>query len=240
MIQASASLPRMIQRGVDETLTLELYEDDGRTEVTPTAVEVAVYAGSTLVATLTGTAGVQSTAALQGSATTGFVLSEEWLEVWSVTVAGVVHQVRRDAYLVRHKLYPTVTVRDLLDRHPDLEDITSDLQPFLRAAWLDLQRELIQRGNRPQLILSGGALFDPLRLRALHLIYDDADQAVGDERYARLASRYRDAYERALAKTTFRYDSDEDGTLEEGDDKAARSSTLWGNMPPRSVYGGAW
>lgn len=237
MISSDASLPRMIQRGVTTTLTLRILEDNGLTEVTPTSVEVALYAGSVLVDTLTGSAsdGVCS-ASLPGATTSAMALSEEWLEVWSVTVSGVVHQVRREASLVRHVLYPVLSVSDLTDRHPDIADVVGgDLQPFIRAAWSDLQRELIRRGNRPQLILSAGVLFDPHLARTLQLVYTDADQSIGDDRYTRLASRYRDAYERALSSTAFRYDSDEDGTLEEGDGRPATSAVLWGNMPPRST-----
>ena len=113
-----------------------------------------------------------------------------------------------------------------------------DLQPYLRASWQDLQRELIRKGRRPQLVLSAHALFDAHLARALELAFTDAEQSIGDTRYTQLASRYRDAYARAFGAIRLRYDADEDGTAEEGDSLPAISSVLFGNLPPQSWRGG--
>lgn len=229
----SFPLPRMIERGVTTTLTLELYDDDGVTPLTPSSGgTVDVYAGSTLI--LDGgtvTAGTTSTATLLGSATSGQTLADTWLEQWSVTVGGVAHVVRRSAYLVRHVLYPVVRVRDLLDRHSDL-DGQGDLQHLLDAAWNDIQRELIRKGNRPQLIVDSWALFDMHVARTLQMAFRDAHQRIGDGRYLELSAAYAADYARAWDTTEFRYDFDEDGTLSETERKPAEVSVIWTGRPP--------
>lgn len=223
----------MIQRGTDQVLTLELYAENGVTELVPTAAAVKVYAANTLVADLTATPGVISTATLPGATTDGLDLADDWLEVWTVTVDGETHTLQRSASLVRRVLHPTVTVTDLQARAPQISKVYGpDLGTLLRTSWEYIQRDLMQRGNRPQLILEPSALHEPHLSKALHIAYETVIQRVGSK-YEQQAARYRDLYERQMGALSYRYDSDLDGASTEGD-KAATPSFLLTNLHSHS------
>ena len=210
------SLPRMIQRGVAETLTADVYDNAG-TQQTATAATLSLYAGSRLILDgVTATAGAPSSYTMVTADTSSESLSDTWLEVWSLTAGGVVYTFRRDAMLVRHLLYPVITDTDLVALHSDIAELRdsdqSDYGTQRLAAWERIQRKLIARGRRPWLVMASWALKDVHTWETLELVFTDLASSVGDGRYLALADRYR-----ALADSwwnsegNFRYDEDEDG-----------------------------
>lgn len=227
----------MIERGSDTTITLFLLDDDGETGLTPDAGAVVdIYAGSTLqFENVTVTEGDPSTAFIDGNDTADLELSDLWQERWVVDIAGERKRVTQTAYLVRTAIYPVVSVEALTDRHSDLDDLGS-LEGHLRAAWQDLNRDLIRRGNRPQLVMDSWALFDLHLARALTHAFRDAHQAIGDGRYLDLANTYDADYRRLWSETEFRYDFDESGTLSESERKPAQPALIWTGRPPRDRW----
>lgn len=219
MLIAAARVPDEIQRGVDTTLTLVITEDTTGATVTPTSGTVDVYAGSQQIITGAAvSAGASSTYTVAAASTDGRSLSSDYLVVWSMVVSGVTHQFQRAAYLVRRPYRHVVVQSDLTELHPDLASretaATVDLDAYIRAADVMVRRELIKRGNRPDLVLDPWALADAHRYKALELIYRDDAHAVGDGRHAELAAHYAEAWDREWSTVVLTYDHDEDGTVD--------------------------
>lgn len=212
-------LPRMIERGVTQTLDADVYTAAGAQQ-TPSAAALTLYQGAkVLLDGVTATAGAPTTYSLADSVTDGLSLSDQWLEVWSLTIGGTVYQLRRAAYLVRHVLYPVITDTDLTDLHSDLADLRDPDQSSYEAqrtrAWVDIQAYLIGRGRRPELVLDSWALRNWHTYQTLALIFRDFALSTGiapDRRYRELADHYAAAAKEARESLVFRYDADEDGT----------------------------
>ena len=231
------ALPRSIERGVANTLTADVYSAAGAQQ-TASAGTLTLYAGSKLIldAVAVTSAGAPTSHTLAAGSTTDETLSDTWLEVWSLTIGGTVYAFRRDAYLVRHVLYPTITDTDLIELHSDLAALRdadqSSYETQRGAAWTRVQHRLIAAGRRPELVLSSWALREYHRALALEVIFADFASSTGDGRYRELAEHYRDAAEVEWGRLPLRYDADEGGTEDTGDRAASRPITFlsqpWG------------
>ena len=220
-------LPRMIVRGVAQTLDADIYTDAG-VQITPTAATLSLYAGGkTLLDGVSATAAAPSTYALLAATTAGEGYSTEYLEVWTLTVAGSPVTVQRPAYLVRRELHPAITDTDLLSYHTDLADLrdpdSTTFETQRDEAWVWINRRLIERGRRPQLIIDAWALRDVHVYKSLGIIFRDAALALGDGRYQELAEYYRTLADETLAGLSLQYDEDEDGFVDDGDQLPAHS-----------------
>lgn len=234
-------LPRMIQRGVPTTLTLAVYADDGTTAQTATSGTVSVYAGSkAIVAGAAVTVGPPASYTLAGAATADESLSEQWLEVWSLTIGGTAYTFQRPAYLVRRVLYPTLIDSDLVEYHSDLLSLLdpddTNLQRYRDNAWHALQTQLIRQGRRPQLVMDAWQLRSLHAYRTLELFYRDAASSVGEGRYIELAREYGELAAEEWAALSFRYDADEDGYVSDQlDQTAAGSGVLYLSAPKATI-----
>ncbi len=231
MLIAPHSYPREIQRGVTETLSLSVVDDSDGTAETPSAGTVSVYAGSTAVVDGAAvTAADPSTYSLTGATTLALALASDWLEVWSLTIAGTVHTFRRPAYLVRYPYRHVVQQSDLTELHEDLAARetagTVDLDGYIQAADTIVRRDLIKRGNRPSLVIDAWALADAHRYKALELLFRDDALSVGDGRYSQLEDYYAGKYRDEWETVVLTYDADEDGTIDEGERRSARSVVM--------------
>ena len=225
----------MIERGVDAALTADVYDAAG-VQQTPTAATVAIYAGSKLIVDATAVHAAPSTYTLLAALTADESLSDEWQERWSLTIGGTVYTFRRDAYLVRHILYPVITDTDLTELHSDLADLRdadqSTFEVQRTAAWGRIERKLIALGSRPQLVLNAWVLKDVHVWTTLAILFADFASSVGGGRYLELADHYRgrvaDWWE---SDAVFRYDADEDGYEEENDQRPG-SPIVYLSRPP--------
>jgi len=221
------ALPRAIERGVANTLTADVYDAAG-VQQTASAGTLTLYAGSKLI--LDGVAvtspGAPTSHTLAAGLTTNEALSDSWLEMWTLTIGGTAYTFRRDAYLVRHVLYPTITDTDLLELHSDLAALRdadqSSYETQREAAWARVQHRLIVAGRRPELVLSSWALRELHRALTLEIIFADFASSTGDGRYRELAEHYRAAADVEFGRLPLRYDSDEGGTEDANDRAAAR------------------
>lgn len=212
-------LPRFIERAKDtQTLTADIYSDAG-VQQTPSAVALTLYAGSRVVLDeVAAVAAAPSTyALLAASVPTTEALSDRWLELWTATIAGVDYTFRREAFLVRDVLHPVITDEALtIGRHRELSALLGAGETYAGAraeAWILVNRELLNRGSRPHLIMGSSALREVHVLQTLVLIFTDFESSVGDGRYATLADDYRSQLVEAWSKVTVTYDEDEDGTI---------------------------
>ena len=231
------ALPRAIERGVANTLTADVYDEAGAQQ-TATAGTLTLYAGSKLIldGVAVTSAGAPTSHTLAAGSTADEGLSDSWLEVWALTIGGTVYTFRRDAYLVRHVLYPTITDTDLIELHSDLAALRdsdqSSYQVQREAAWTRVQHRLIAAGRRPELVLSSWALREYHRALTLEILFTDFASSTGDGRYRDLAEHYRDAAEVEWSRLPLRYDADEGGTEDTGDRATAQPVTFlsqpWG------------
>ena len=253
---ARHKLPYFIQRGIDNTLSLDVYDLAG-TQQTPSAVTIQVLRGATdVVASGTSaTVAAPSTYTLT-SATIGTdtAFADDWLVKWTPTLDGTAIPLAPvPAYLCRTIYRPVITDTDLTDIHSELADIIEALddtsyQKQREHANVVVQTNLIAQGRRPHLI------FDAWQVRlchiylTLHLIYNDFYSTIGDSKYARLRDYYWNPNDNSglYAKTwetlEFRYDGNESGTMDANERGSVNShpilSITAGNGPGRYSFSG--
>jgi len=240
------ALPRMVIRGEAATLSLNVFVDDASTKDTLSAATLTLKQGSTVIIdaqTATVGGSVSASYNLLAADTSSLSLSDTLLELWTVTTSGGdTVTIRRTGHLVRHQLFPLVKDSDLLARHNQLNDIRpsglSTWLDYIKTAWEMLNRDLIKKGKRPELVLDSYALFDCHVFKSLELIFRDMTTFVGDGRYHDLWETYRDAYKEEWETLTFHYDGDVDGAVDQ--DKISATPTLWLSAPagwyPSAVY----
>lgn len=228
-------LPRFIVRGEANSLDMDVYSAAGAQQ-TASSGTITVYASSrTIVDAAAVTAGAPSTYTLAAaSVPTTESLSDRWLEVWDLDIGTFT----RPAYLVRRQLFPTLQDSDLTDLHSDLADLRdpdqSTFEAQREAAWVKLNRGLIKRGRRPELVIDSWALTDLHRALTLEIIFQDfaGSATVGAAgRYQQLADHYREEAAREWDTIVFRYDADEDGTADDAN-KLAGTPIVFLNRPP--------
>lgn len=214
------ALPTIAQRNIDSEVTVEVWDSDTDSVLVPTAATLTLYDGSELVlSAVVATPGAVTSYTWPAAATTARSLSEHLLFSWSLTIAGIVYEVTCPGYLVRHKLLPVITDRDLQNLHTELQDFRDPDSPSFadqrNEAWINLQKRLLQKGRFPHLVL------DPWALRSIHIyetfriIFRDAAQSIGDDRYQTLVEEYEKMAESEWGKINFRYDGDEDGYVDD-------------------------
>lgn len=222
MMVARQSLPRFVEIGVAQTLTLDVYPEDSATLSTASAGTLTLKQGNTtLLDAVVATVGGSSTAsyALQTSTTTGLDPSDDLLEIWTLTIAGEVQTFQRGGYLVRRAWHPTITDADLIDYHSDLTALRpsslATYEPYRRRAGTWVQIELMNKGRRPWLIFDAWALTVPHTYKTLALIFADFASAVGDGRYKELAAHYEGQANEAMKSVMFRYDLAQTGDVDD-------------------------
>jgi len=222
------ALPRFLRRGVDESLTLDVYDSAG-VQQTATVGTLSVFAGSRTVLdeVAVATLGPPAAYALAAAVTATEGLSDRWLEVWSLTIGGSVEVFQRPAYLVRRLLTPVIDDRDLSELHSDLAELRDPSQQSYagqrHSAWIRLNKWLIQQGNRPALIFDSWGLRDVHIYLSLEIIFRDFATSVGDGRYSKLSDHYRQIARDEFDRLQLAYDFDEDGTNDSDAEK--RSAT---------------
>lgn len=214
------SLPTIAQRAMDNTLSISVYDGDTDSVLIPTSGTLTLFDGSEKVLdAVVITPAASSTFIWLAAATTSRNLSEDLQLIWTVVIDAVSYDVQQPGYLVRRKLYPVITDTDLKSYHTELSDLRDpDDSSFARQreeAWVNVQKHLLQKGRYPHLVL------DPWSLRQIHiyetfrLIFRDAAQSVGDDRYQVLAEEYERLASLEWGRVNFRYDADEDGYIDD-------------------------
>lgn len=219
--------PEDLEKGRNNPITCPV-ERGGRI-ITPSAATVTIYnsAGTEVVST----ASASATGGIMGYTVTSTVLAdylvgEGWSVEWAVTVDDVVHTFRRTCSLVRRRLYPVITERDLYRIQSSLQPgkggqvgDSASWQPKIDEAWLQIRDELRSRGSLPHLIAS------PEDLRGVHLyttlamIYEDLASAKSSTVHAEIAAQYRARLGSMWSGLKLVWDQDQDGVT---DDVGAR------------------
>lgn len=231
-------LPDLFERGTDTVAYAPVYLDGAL--VAPSAGTVSVY-DTNNVAVVDGAAvtisGDIAQYTVTGATTTGLTLGEGWRIEWALTVGALTVNAVNDAALVRRVLHPAISDVDLYRRVPALDPngsapITSltDYQDALDESWTVLQRRLIDKGHRPSLVISPGALRECHLQLCLGMVYDDLQVRLANPDYADRAKVAYDRYEAAWKGLALVYDEDDDGQVDLGEDgtPARRSQpSIW-------------
>jgi len=244
-----SGLPRMILRGENQTLDISWFVENSLI-TTITSGTFTLKQGATVLldavpVTTLGAGGVSATYDLTSAQVPDTLsFSDTMLEIWTLTgtVFGTPATVttRRSGHLVRTILYPLIKDGDLVSRHRRIEDIRppgiNNFSSYRDLAWEVLNRDLLKKGRRPELILDSYALVDMHVYKSLELIFRDAITFVGDGRYNELANMYADAYREEFENVQFRYDRNENEAIED-DEREAASPSIWLSTPGT---GGTW
>lgn len=238
--------PRMIRRGVTVALDADVRDEEGTAQTVTTSGstftltdgdEVLVDAGAV-------TGGTGATYPLNASVTTGRALSDRLLERWSLVIGGVTREFTRPAYLVRSVFTPVLVPADLTTEYSDLDDIQDpDVGTWgdkITDARETIERDLIKKGRRPDMVFDSWALFDAHRHLTLHLIFKDAKASIGDGRYSDLAEHHLAEYRREIESVTFRYDTDQTGTVTATSRDTPVADVVLSSAPSRRFLPRAW
>ena len=233
-------LPDFLVRERDNLIECPVYA--AGTLTAPASGTVTIYEGGTVLVDAAAVTVTASTATYNVTAATlpsTLSLSDEWLIVWSLVLAGSTHIFQRPAALVRRELHPVVTPDDLTALHQDASSLLAagqTLADFLDQAWDMVQRRLLAVGRRPYLILSDFALFDCHRHLAAYLLFNDAASSVGDGRWSEMSEHHLDRYEQEWARLSLTYDTDEDGLVEADEQGTAGATAVFFGGPGRGFY----
>ena len=238
---ARFEIPDLIERGRDNLLKCWTYHNGTLSE--PSSGTVSIYdASNTAIVsaaavTIAGAPPKTAQYNLTAATLSGLSLEEGWRVEWALTMAdGVVHTFRNDAALVRARLYPVVTDADLFRRHPDFDpaDAASvavagiNYQEYIDEAWIEIQQQLIARGNRPNLVMSPSSLRFVHLYAVLELVCRHFSSTAGDgSRWAELAEVYGQKTAAAWAGLNFLYDTDDDGQADDPQSRRTGHASIW-------------
>ena len=232
---ARFELPTLIEQGRANSLTCRTYR--GGELAAPSSGTVTVYDASNTAlisaAAVTVTNSV-ATYSLASATVSASARSAGWRIEWALVMPdGITHRFRNDAALCKSLLYPAVTEADLyrvassLDpRGPACIHSEPSFEAKLDEAFTQLESRLIERGNRPNLILSPSALREAHLYLTLALIFEDFATRLNPAYEAR-AMGYREAFKDALERFNFVYDTGDDGAADGGATVRRGKPVLW-------------
>lgn len=225
------TLPVEIVRGVANTLSIALEDEDTGSSVTPLGIPaptLQVKLGAEVLEEPTPTPGDPTTATLLAASTTDKTLGARVLLVWDLDGETYI----QSGTLVRWKFHPTITDADLIADFPNLLTLggLSNATTFRKRASEIIRRKLWKNAKRPELVLDAWALTDAHVFLTQALIGEFYYSALGDERWKDYADRKMDKFMAEWQGLSFKYDEDEDGHIGEGEvETTPGQSSLWLN-----------
>lgn len=243
-LAVASDRPRSVQRGVATTLTLTIVDTSTGTTQTPSAATVQIRDGSTVIlaataATTLGSGGYSATYSLAAATIPDTIaLTDRWLETWTLTIGGVDYTFTLTGSLCRTLYHSPLTEAHLLTAHPQLSSIRPPGYTTY-GAWLDeaqgwIERKLLQRGRRAELVFDAWALRDAHLFQALHLIFKAFSSSLGAGKYQELADRYEAAALDEFKAAKFRYDKDQTGTVDTDAQESSNAPLMITAGPRRS------
>lgn len=210
--------PELIERGRVNALTCPVYRDGALVAPTLSGSTITIWKadGSKIVDAVAVTSVTASIATYNTGTYSTETREDGWQVEWSLIFSGVARTFRRSAALVRARLHPVISDRDLYARHAELEGVratgTTTDQSVIDESWAELLDMFRQRGSLSHLVMS------PEDTRFLHLFlalqnrFTDLMTSAGDgSKWATLATMYTEKFREKFSTTSFRYDSDDDG-----------------------------
>lgn len=238
-------LPDMIERGRLNLLTCPVTPTttDAAATVTAATVQVLDADGAEILAPTAANSLSPPSYAWTPAAT--LALGERWQVIWSLSVGSAVHVVRRDAALVRVRLHCPITADDVYRVAPEWDPngtspatAETTISPWITEAWVQVQAELISRGNRPNLII-GAAELRECTLYLTLALRNEAAAARLSPAYIEQADRYRRMVSQAWNRIRLVY-ADADDAATSTDRRRGMPGTLWLSGHGGRRFGGLW
>jgi hypothetical protein len=226
-------MPDLVVKGLDHVIRAPAYRDGAL--VAPTSATVSVYDAdqtavvATAVATISGDIASYT---IPAATTSALDVEEGWRVEWELVHTGVTTRARNDAALVLRTLYPVVADVDLRHRVRGLDPsaaasitVETDLQDFTDDAWITIGLRLIDRGNRPNLIMSPSSLRECHLNLALSFVFGSLAGPTND--FLERSEDFYAKYEAAWNRLTFTYDANDDGEADGAGARKAAAQSVW-------------
>jgi hypothetical protein len=225
-------VPDCVQRDIGGTLTCPVYRNG--------ALVAPTQAGSTFsLRKKDGTLLVDGAAVTVASSIATYALaaatiadepySAGYRAEWKLIISGVTYNFRNEVYIVRYAPALPISDRNLLGRHTNLARFLAGtgrttFQTDIETAWTELQRWLIQKGNRINLIVQSTDLVDLLRVWTMKNILFDVKSSANGAQFNDLYEEYVEEL-KGLKNVNFAYAPDDD-TQPETQRRAAEPTTF--------------
>ena len=236
----------LLQRDKAQTTTLKIFRDGA--QVVPTAGKYTLQKpnGKNIVLDASCTIDVNGTCSYTNTAgqlPTTLILGEGYMQLWTLTIAGVDYTFRRMASLVLQRLYPVISDTDLTAVYSNLDatrpsSLTS-YQKYIDDAWYTILRKIRGQGKGFEyLVTSPSAFYEAHRHLSLYLIFRDFHSSLGqgsNGRFLDLANEHNQAFHMEFTTITFVYDEDHDNVPDDADTRTRATPTIFTTRP--GTYG---
>lgn len=214
-------------KGLIYPIEIKVYRDG--VQIVPSSVTITVKNpdGTAQVedVSMTITANIGTLTYTLDSAYTGTLWENAWMEV-SYTDENSVTQKQIFYFdVVNNLLGVAVITANLQKLHPQLLDeiwsdqIPANYSPQIQAARMRVDRDLIDRDYRPDLLVDNAQTVVLVETKTMELICKDFFKQI-DDRWHMLYMEYKEEYKSRLTTFKFTYDADGDTTVDEGEKKA--------------------
>lgn len=209
--------------GLDYPIEIKIYRDGE--QITPTSVTLTIKDPD-------GTVQVDETAITPNgngtmsydlaAASTAALWENAWMELSYTDEASKTQKQIFYFDVVNNRLGCAVITADLEKLHPQLLDeiwsgqSPANFSPQIQVARADVDRDLVDRGFRPDLLVDSRQTMELVRSKTLENVCRDFIKQEND-RWHILWMVYKTEYEDRLVKFKFTYDKDEDTMVDEGD-----------------------
>jgi len=229
-------VPELLERGKSQTSLLPIYRDGAL--VSPTGVKYTLIApdGSKTVdnATATYPGNIPQYTHSASLLSDSLNLGEGYVQEWTVTLEGSPFIFRRNAALVKRRLYPVISDGDLTSTYSQLADIRpsnlTSYQTYIDEAWYTMIQKLRQEGGGLEyLVMSAESFREAHQNLTLYYIFRDFHSSLGQSngRYLDLAGEHFRQYHHAWKQINFIYDFDHSGTSESPNQRVAKQPVIY-------------
>ena len=229
-------VPELLERGKSQTSLLPIYRDGAL--VSPTGVKYTLIApdGTKTVdnATATYPGNIPQYTHSASLLSDSLNLGEGYVQEWTVTLEGSPFIFRRNAALVKRRLYPVISDGDLTSTYSQLADIRpsnlTSYQTYIDEAWYTMIQKLRQEGGGLEyLVMSAESFREAHQNLTLYYIFRDFHSSLGQSngRYLDLAGEHFRQYHHAWKQINFIYDFDHSGTSESPNQRVAKQPVIY-------------
>lgn len=217
-ITVSFKTPDVLVRGQDTTLYCPIFHEGTGETISSASYEIL---NSSMQTVLSGACDVEANLAFI-TINTSLQYGDDYRIKYTIITLGEAdgHSnetiiAENELYIVRCKLSPVIASDDLYKRVSGLSPTSSsphstlqNYDSYIMEAWHIILNRLIQKGNRPNLILSNTALRECHIQLTLAIIFEDFATRLQPEWETRAIS-HRQNYEKTFLEINFRYETAE-------------------------------
>lgn len=227
----------ILERNRSQVTEIKIYRDNAQVVPTSATYTLQKPDGSKIkedVAASVSDPGTLSYTHPASDLPTTINLGEGYMQIWKVTISGVVYSFRRMVSLVLKKLMPVISDHDLTAVYTNLEDLRpstiTSFQKYIDDAWFTILRKIrAQAGALEYLVTSPSALYECHRDLALYLIFRDFHSSLGQAsgRYLDLASEHNQSFMANFNSINWIYDNNHDDIPDDANTRTRGPSTIF-------------